>query len=60
MKDIQELSIATIRSLCIDMINKAVSSDETTSKVWGPGSGHFDRLSNGIIEDLGNVIVKPE
>ena len=25
MKDIQELSIATIRSLCIDMINKANS-----------------------------------
>jgi hypothetical protein len=44
----------------VDMIKKAVSSDETTSKVWGSGSGHFDRLSNEAIQDLSNVIVKPE
>ena len=44
----------------VDMIKKAVSSDETTSKVWGSDRGHFDRLSNEAIQDLSNVIVKPE
>lgn len=42
-----------------DMVSNAVSSNETSAKVWGKSSGHFERLSGGIAEDMANVVIKP-
>ena len=43
-----------------DMITKAVSSNDVSSRVWGANNGHFDRLSSEAMTDLDNVVVKPE
>lgn len=43
-----------------DMVSKAVSSDDVTSKVWGIEKGHFDRLCGDAIQGLSSLSVKPE
>ena len=41
------------------MIEKAVSEDETTSKVWGAEHSHFERLSNQQIDSMNAYSIQP-
>ena len=41
------------------MVEKAVSEDETTSKVWGTEHSHFERLSNQQIESMNAYSIQP-
>ena len=41
------------------MVEKAVSEDETTSKVWGAEHSHFERLSNQQIESMNAYSIQP-
>lgn len=41
------------------MVEKAVSEDETTSKVWGAEHSHFERLSNQQIESMNAYCIQP-
>lgn len=42
-----------------DMVEKAVSEDETTSKVWGAEYSHFERLSNQQIDSMNAYAIQP-
>ncbi len=42
-----------------DMVEKAVSEDETTSKVWGAEHSHFERLSNQQIDGMNAYAIQP-
>ena len=41
------------------MLEKAVSEDETTSKVWGAEYSHFERLSNQQIDSMNAYAIQP-
>lgn len=41
------------------MVEKAVSEDETTSKVWGAEHSHFERLSGQQIESMNAYSIQP-
>lgn len=42
-----------------DMVEKAVSEDETTSKVWGAEHSHFERVSNQQIDGMNAYAIQP-
>lgn len=43
-----------------DMVEKAVSEDETTSSIWAKEDSHFKRLSDQQIGAMGQFWVRPE
>lgn len=43
----------------VEMVDRVTGYDDVIATTWGNEKGHFERLSNGIIENMTRLAVKP-
>lgn len=43
----------------VDMVSKVLTTEDAIAKVWGKENSHFERLSNGAIQSMAALEVKP-
>lgn len=44
----------------VEMVDRVTGYDEVIASAWGSEKGHFERLSNEIIDNMSKLAVKPE